>query len=207
MPVHLEHVGKRYNREWIFRGVEHTFTENNPCVVLGANGSGKSTLLQVLSGAIRPSEGKITYTIRNTEVAAESVYRQVTLATPYLELLEELTLEELVSFQEKFKPWRNNMRGNDVIATTGLEKSRNKTLRQFSSGMKQRVRLALAVLADSPLLLLDEPCSNLDAAGIAWYQQLVDANKNDRMILVCSNRQDYEYSFCTQEIRIEDFKK
>lgn len=207
MPVHLEHVGKRYNREWIFRGVEHTFTENNPCVVLGANGSGKSTLLQVLSGAIRPSEGRITYTIRNSAVAAESVYRQVTLATPYLELLEELTLEELVSFQEKFKPWRNNMRGNDVIETTGLEKSRNKTLRQFSSGMKQRVRLALAVLADSPLLLLDEPCSNLDAAGIAWYQQLVDANKNDRMILVCSNRQDYEYSFCTQEIRIEDFKK
>lgn len=207
MPVHLERVGKRYNREWIFRGVDHVFHENEPCVVLGSNGSGKSTLLQVVSGAVRPSEGKITYTINNNTIAAEDIFRQVTLATPYLELLEELTLAELVSFQEKFKPWRGGMRSSDVIAATGLEKAQHKTLRHFSSGMKQRARLALAVLADSSILLLDEPCSNLDAAGIDWYQQLVEANKSDRIILVCSNRQQYEYPFCTKEIRIEDFKK
>jgi ABC-type multidrug transport system ATPase subunit len=207
MPVQLERIGKKYNREWIFRGVDHAFHENEPCVVLGSNGSGKSTLLQVVSGAVRPSEGKITYTIGNQAIAAEEIFTHVTLATPYLELLEELTLAELVSFQEKFKPWRDGMHSSDVIAATGLTKAQHKTLRHFSSGMKQRARLALAVLADTRILLLDEPCSNLDAAGIAWYQQLVEANQSDRIILVCSNRQEYEYPFCTQEIRIEDFKK
>lgn len=207
MPVHLDRVGKRYNREWIFRGVDYVFHENEPCVVLGSNGSGKSTLLQVVSGAVRPSEGKITYTIGSHTIAAEEIFRHVTLATPYLELLEELTLAELVYFQEKFKPWRGGMRSSDVIAATGLAKAQYKTLRHFSSGMKQRARLALAVLADSPILLLDEPCSNLDAAGIAWYKQLVETNQSDRIILVCSNRQEYEYPFCSQEMRIEEFKK
>jgi ABC-type multidrug transport system ATPase subunit len=89
---------------------------------------------------------------------------------------------------------------------TQLEKAKNKQLKYFSSGMKQRVRLALAVLCDSPLLLLDEPTSNLDKKAIDWYQQLVTDHSKNRLIIVASNQQEYEYPFCNKTLMVEDYK-
>ena len=72
--------------------------------------------------------------------------------------------------------------------------------------MKQRVRLVLAILSNTPLLLLDEPTSNLDKKGIEWYKQLMSEYCSERIVMVCSNHQQHEYEFCKNEIVIEKYK-
>jgi ABC-type multidrug transport system ATPase subunit len=205
MKVTLTNIGKRYNTEWIFRNVNHEFDAGQHCVILGGNGSGKSTLLQVIAGNLMASAGDVTYSLGNTR--PENIYSRVSFASPYLDLFEEYTLKEAAGFHVKFKPFFKDISTENFIALTGLEKAADKQLKYYSSGMKQRVRLALAILSDTPLLLLDEPASNLDKKAIDWYQQLVNDHSNNRLIIVCSNQQQYEYSFCTKELNIEDYKK
>jgi ABC-type multidrug transport system ATPase subunit len=206
MQIVLDRISKRFNREWIFQNVNLTIEAEAACLITGGNGSGKSTLLQITAGSLLPSEGSVTWLLQGKKTEPESVYRHVSLAAPYLELMEEFTLQESVAFQAKFKPWRNGMTNEDVIQRSGLSRAKNKALKYYSSGMRQRVRLTLAILADTPLLLLDEPCSNLDADAMNWYGDLVTQQMNKRTILVCSNRQHQESFFCKQEVEIEAFK-
>lgn len=206
MTITLEDTGKHYNREWIFRHLQHVFSPESPCVLLGGNGSGKSTLLRLLAGHLLPSEGTVTYTDQNQVVANELVYAKVSMAAPYLDLYEELKLTEAIAFHAGFKPFRENLSPKQVIERLQLKRAADKALKNYSSGMRQRVKLGLAVLSDTPLLLLDEPISNLDPAGIEWYQELVAEHSAGRTIVVASNRQRAEYDFCSQELVVEDFK-
>lgn len=207
MQITLTDIGKRYNYEWIFRGIHHTFDSSSNYAILGSNGSGKSTLLQLIAGNLLPSQGTLHYTISNTVVDAEKMYQYLSFASPYLELLEELTLTESIIFHSRFKHFYNGLNTSQILALMQLEKAKDKQLKFFSSGMKQRVRLALAILSDTPLLLLDEPTSNLDKKAISWYQELVNAYSNNRLIIVASNQQEYEYPFCNLLLNVEDFKK
>ena len=211
MQITLKNIGKRYNYEWIFRKVDHELTSENNYVILGSNGSGKSTLLQLIAGNLIASEGRIEYKIEKENaglvtVEEENIFRHLSYAAPYLDLLEEFTLAESIEFQAQFKPFRESLTTQQIIEITQLEKAKNKQLKYYSSGMKQRVRLALAILADTPLLLLDEPTSNLDKNAISWYQQLVNMHAANRLIIVASNQQEYEYPFCNKQLSIEDYK-
>ncbi|MES2592109.1 MAG: ATP-binding cassette domain-containing protein [Bacteroidota bacterium] len=207
MQITLNNIGKRYNYEWIFRKVNYEFTVDNNYVILGANGSGKSTLLQTIAGNIIPSEGEIKYESQQKKnITAETVFRNISFASPYLELFEEFTLTESIEFQAQFKPFCKELDLNKIIELTGLEKAKDKQLKQYSSGMKQRVKLALAILSSSPLLLLDEPTSNLDKKAVLWYQNLIQDYSQNRLIIVCSNQLEYEYPFCNKQLNIEDYK-
>jgi ABC-type multidrug transport system ATPase subunit len=216
LQINLTNIGKRYNYEWIFRKVNYEFTSDNNYVLLGANGSGKSTLLQVIAGNLIPSEGGMEYQVSSSKyqdlnaekkiIEEDDIYSHISFAAPYLDLFEEFTLTESIEFQSQFKPFFEGLSVKDIIAITGLEKAKDKQLKYFSSGMKQRVRLALAVLCDSALLLLDEPTSNLDKKAIEWYQQLVNDHSKNRLIIVASNQQEYEYPFCNKMLMVEDFK-
>jgi ABC-type multidrug transport system ATPase subunit len=215
MKISLSNIGKRYNYEWIFRKINYEFTSDNNYVLLGSNGSGKSTLLQVIAGNLIPSEGKTEYEVENlvlekkipsSIIEEENIYKYISYAAPYLDLFEEFTLIESIEFQSQFKPFFEGLSAKDIIAITGLEKAKEKQLKYFSSGMKQRVRLALAILCDSPLLLLDEPTSNLDKKAIDWYQRLVNDHSKNRLIIVASNQQEYEYPFCNKMLMVEDYK-
>ncbi|HTL82429.1 MAG TPA: ATP-binding cassette domain-containing protein [Bacteroidia bacterium] len=206
MLVSLDNIGKKFGREWIFRGVNAEFNFGSPTVILGANGSGKSTLLQIISGSLMTGEGKMKYSENGKDIPEDEIYPKLSYASPYLELMEEMTLEEMIAFQQKFKKWRKNYSNKDVLELSGLAKDKNKFIRNFSSGMKMRTKLTLAILADTSLLLLDEPCSNLDHAACKWYGDLVSANLDNRTAIVCSNEMKDEYFFCKKELRIEDFK-
>lgn len=207
MKINLTNIGKRYNFEWIFRKVNYEFSSEHNYVILGSNGSGKSTLLQIIAGNIIPSEGDIIYqTPGKLEVENEYIFHHLSFASPYLELFEEFTLAESIEFQAQLKPFYKGYSTNQIIELTQLEKAKNKQLKYYSSGMKQRVRLALAILSDTPLLLLDEPTSNLDKKAIDWYSHLVNDFSKDRLIIVCSNQQEYEYPFCDTQLHIEEFK-
>jgi ABC-type multidrug transport system ATPase subunit len=140
-------------------------------------------------------------------IPEDEIFKHISYASPYLELFDEFTLIESIEFQAQFKPFFNGLTSKQIIELTQLEKAKDKQLKYYSSGMKQRVRLALAILCNSPLLLLDEPTSNLDKKSIDWYQNLVDQHSKQRMIIVCSNEQTYEYPFCNKYLHIEDYKQ
>ena len=206
MEIVLENLGRRFNRDWIFRNINYTFSSPQTYAILGINGSGKSTLLQILNGSLSPSEGKLCFFYRHKIVEVEQVYQHVSLAAPYLELIEEFTLNEIIDFHFQFKTYQNGINRNKIIELLQMESSKNKLLRYFSSGMKQRVKLALAFCTDTPLLMLDEPTANLDTQGINWYLQLVEQFSANRLTIICSN-QEHEYQFCQNRLHISDYKK
>jgi len=204
--IELKQTGKKYLREWIFRNASLSINSSEKVVILGPNGSGKSTLLQLFSGSLLPTEGELIHWQNGQRIEPEAVFRKLTYAAPYLELIEEFTLEELIDFHFSFKLPLHKMNYRDILKMTGLESSEKKVFRYFSSGMKQRVKLALAILSDVDLILLDEPCSNLDSSAIKWYQDLVNEYAAGRTIIVCSNNQAEEYSFCDRRIMMSDLK-
>ena len=205
MNITLQNIGRRFNREWIFRGVEYTFNAGESYAILGSNGSGKSTLLQVLNGSLTPSAGILSYEKDGKEVAVEDVFQYLSLAAPYLELIEEFTLSEMIDLHFKFKNYKTGMDNKSVIDLLAMDANKNKLIKYFSSGMKQRLKLALAFCSDTPILMLDEPTSNLDAQGVEWYLGLVEKFAQGRLTIICSN-QPHEYGFCGHQLNISDYK-
>jgi ABC-type multidrug transport system ATPase subunit len=203
--ITLNQIGRRFNRDWIFRGVDHTFISGETYAILGPNGSGKSTLLQVINGSLSPSIGKLNYFYGDKPVEVEQVFQHLSLAAPYLELIEEFTLDEMIDFHFKFKAYKQGIDKAAIIELLNLPGSKNKAIRYFSSGMKQRLKLALAFCADTPILMLDEPTSNLDTQGVDWYLSLVQQFALNRLTIICSN-QEHEYSFCKHRLSIADYK-
>ncbi|MDB5011212.1 MAG: ecfA1 [Mucilaginibacter sp.] len=206
MKITLENIGRRFNRDWIFRGIDFTFNSAETYAILGPNGSGKSTLLQILNGSLSPSAGKICYFKDNNPVEIEQVFQYLSLAAPYLELIEEFALHEVIDFHFKFKPCKAGINTAGIIELLNMQSSKNKLIKYFSSGMKQRLKLALAFCSDTPMLMLDEPTSNLDTQGVDWYLNLVQQFALNRLTIICSNQQ-HEYNFCTHILNVADFKR
>ena len=207
MEITLKDIGRRYNNEWIFRHINYRFESGKSYAVLGHNGSGKSTLLKVLSSSLSPSAGDLIYRDDELLIDKEQVYRRLTIAAPYIELIEEFSLSELLDFHFQFKSYLKGFDKERVLDLLGLKNALNKEIKYFSSGMRQRVKLVLACCSTSDLVLLDEPTSNLDEGGEAWYLKLIDQTKQDsRLFIICSN-QKKEYEFCEETISLADFKK
>lgn len=203
MQIILDGIGKKFGRQWVFRRLDLKISAGERLAILGANGSGKSTLMKIISGWLNPSEGSITYYIENQVLSEPSqLYSYISIASPYLELIEEFTLAELVHFHFLLKKSLYNLTENEIIRISGLEGAKNKLIRHFSSGMKQRLKLTLALISDTPFVLLDEPCSNLDATATEWYQKLISTYGHQRTLIVCSNHQPYEYDFCTEILQL-----
>lgn len=205
MTINLTNAGKRFNRDWIFRSATYTFLPGNSYAITGSNGSGKSTLLQAICGSLGISEGKIEWTSNNKQVDADNVFQYLTIAAPYVEVIEEMTALEFLNFHGQFKPLIAAVSIKEILQVIGLEKAANKQIRYYSSGMKQRIKLAQAIFSDTPLLLLDEPCTNLDVTGFELYNRLIKKYAAGKTIIVSSNDVN-EYSFCQNVISIMDFK-
>jgi len=205
MTISLSDAGKRFNREWIFRHFNYQFTHGQSYAITGTNGSGKSTLLQVLSGSMHFNEGSCDWKINNSLIEPEKVFRQVSICAPYLEVIEEMTVTEFLDFHQAFKSFLPGITTSRAIDMVGLTNAADKQIRYYSSGMKQRVKLAQCIFSDCPLILFDEPCTNLDLAGIDLYNSLIDTYCKERLVIVCSNDKT-EYGFCKEIISIMDYK-
>ncbi|HAS38931.1 MAG TPA: ABC transporter ATP-binding protein [Microscillaceae bacterium] len=205
MEIIADNLSKKFQRDWIFRNLNLHFQTPHSYTIIGPNGSGKSTLLQILAGILPATNGTVTFKSNSEVVPVENIYRYLSIATPYLELIEEFTLLEAVKFHIQFKPLKDNLSIQEFLAIMKLEKSVKKQIKHFSSGMKQRLKLGLAFYSKTDLILLDEPTSNLDNQGIAWYHQEIEKNTKDRLLILCSN-QSYEYEFCENIINITSFK-
>jgi ABC-type multidrug transport system ATPase subunit len=205
MTISLSDAGKRYNRDWIFRHVTYQLTPGNFYAITGPNGSGKSTLLQAISGSLLLNEGKCEWSLPQQSLTPENVYRHVSICAPYLELIEEMTAKEFLDFHQGFKPFLPGLTTQNIIEILGLEKATHKQIRFYSSGMKQRVKLAQCIFSDTALVLLDEPCTNLDSTGINLYHSLIQKYCSKRLVVVSSN-DEVEYGFCKEKINISDYK-
>ncbi|MBL7137393.1 MAG: ATP-binding cassette domain-containing protein [Bacteroidales bacterium] len=206
MTITLNGIGKKFNTEWIFRNLTAGFEAGERTVITGRNGSGKSTLLQVIAGNIHPTAGTIEYILDGKRIPDTEIFRHLSLVAPYQELIEEFTLREMLEFHFSFKPLVDSFTIPKIIDLLAFSQVRTKPILKYSSGMKQRVKLVCALLSDTPLLLLDEPTTNLDKSGINFFLQLITDHTCGRTILVCSNMQKVESEFCRREIRIEEYK-
>ncbi len=200
MKIVAENLGKRFNREWVFRNFNFQFNPGNIYAITGPNGSGKSTLMHVLWGQMLPSVGSVNY---SEPTPACELFKAIAIATPYMDLIDEFTLEEMIRFHFKFK--KSRIPVEKILEKTELESSRVKPLSLFSSGMRQRLKLALAFYSDVPALFLDEPCTNLDKKSVQWYRDQLSQVPGETIIFIASN-QEAEYPASASKIDILLYK-
>ena len=201
MQISLAEACKRFNKEWIFKNLNFQFEAGKHYALVGNNGSGKSTLLQIIAGYSGLTKGSIDW----NPFDANNIYEQISFAAPYLELVEEFTATEQFEFQAQFKPIQKDLSTEKILELIGLKNAAHKQIRYYSSGMKQRLKLALAIFSDCPILLLDEPCSNLDKEGYALYDTLIKEYAMHKLIIVGSN-DPAEYHFCKEQVNLMDYK-
>lgn len=198
MRIEIDKVSKKFGSQWIFRNISATFDSNQSYAIIGANGSGKSTLLKIISGIVTPNEGKAVYTSAGKNIPSEEIYRQLSYSAPYLDLPEELSVAEIIALHQSMRPFKG-------ISATELLKAidiaPDKEIRDCSSGMKQRVKFALAYYTESQILLLDEPTANMDHHWRDWTLDLVKSDKQERITIICSN-EPVEYGFAEVKVRL-----
>lgn len=203
MSLKLINIGKKYKKNWVFKNIHLEFNLPGSYVIMGANGSGKSTLLQIISGQLIPSQGKTSLKIKSKKINIENWYKHQVYVAPYLDLIEEMFLDEFIDFYIKFKPLQKSLTKDELIKIAYLEDSRKKQLKHFSSGMKQRLKLVLAWLTEASIILLDEPCSNLDEKGVEWYKNMATRYSEGKLIIICSNNIESEFFFCKNKLKME----
>ena len=205
MVISMENISKRFGFEWIFKNVNYQFETDKRYAIVGPNGSGKSTLLKIISGGLTPTSGRVFFKVPHVRTPTdELIASEIAFAAPYISLIEEFSLSELYDFHTSFKKMHCNSK-EEFLEILQLSAHKNKFIKNFSSGMRQRLKLGLAFLTRSQVLLLDEPTSNFDTKTIDWYHTLVTKFTADRLLVIGSN-QEHEMSFCTDKLSVMDFK-
>ena len=199
MKITVTNAGKRFNRQWIFRNLVLELNSGNHYAITGHNGSGKSTLLQCLAGSMYLNEGTVHYSNDSAAILPEKQFKHLSICAPYLEVIEEMTAIEFLSYHDNFKPFSTGFNPNNILEEIGLRSSKDKQIRHFSSGMKQRIKLAQAFFSDTEILFLDEPCTNLDEKGVSLYSHLISTHCQNRLVVISSNDKR-EYASCSNEI-------
>lgn len=201
----INNIGKKFSREWIFRGLSYQFKIGEPVAVIGSNGSGKSTLVKALAGIIPLNQGVIDYQLNGKSLTEDAWHKHIGISAPYLELIEEFTLSESIDFHARFRSFIDGVDKKTFIEKLNLEKHKDKYIRDFSSGMKQKLKLGFSFFTENDVLILDEPTANIDQTGFEWYKEEVQ-KLIPRKILIISSNEPKEYTFCKEHISILDFK-
>jgi ABC-type multidrug transport system ATPase subunit len=205
MKIVLDNVAKRFGRDWVLRKLNYQFQSGTAYALRGPNGSGKSTLIRILCGHLTPTKGKIRFENDGLPIPPSSVYRECTLAGPYIDLIEEFTLEEAIDFHFRFKVIQPGLDRQHLPELFELAAARGRYLSEFSSGMRRRLQLGLAICSQSRILLLDEPTVTLDEAGVQWFLGLAERFRQDRLLVVASNVAQ-DFAFCDTTLDVRDFK-
>ncbi|HAA15135.1 MAG TPA: ABC transporter ATP-binding protein [Cytophagales bacterium] len=202
LKIVLDRVSKAYLKQWVIRDMTTELVQGKTYALTGPNGSGKSTLTALLMGLTLPTKGVIRHERDGKPIDPENWYRHLVLAAPYQELIEEFSLDQLLSFHFEFKTPVNGMSKKDIMEAMYLTDARHKAIRYFSSGMKQRLKLGLAFFSESDLLFLDEPTSNLDDQAKAWYHTQLDKMLGKRLVVIASNEPE-EYTKCDNTLSLQ----
>ncbi len=196
MFITLDKLGKKYGNTWVFRNLDYQFEEQQSYAIVGNNGSGKSTLLKIISSYISPNEGNVSY----TNFTKENAFKYFSICAPYIDLKPEFTFRETLTFIQKFNPLTKTI--DNIIKNFDYQE--DKLIKDYSSGMYQRVKLSIALYSSTPILLLDEPTSNLDDEGKNWYYKEVKKLSNKKTIIIASNIKE-EYESCKHLINLKKY--
>ncbi|MEF8816288.1 MAG: ATP-binding cassette domain-containing protein [Salinibacter sp.] len=202
-----DHVGHYFGRLLLFRELSLTLHAGETLAVTGANGAGKSTLLRILAGLLTPRTGTATLAVDGDSVPADEHPLRTGLVAPAVGVYEELTARETLRFLARARRVAAPAtRINEVLARVGLVGRADDRVETYSSGMRQRVKYAAALLSLPPLLLLDEPVANLDAAGRKMVASITESWRTQgRLLVVATNRPD-EAERHDRRLRIEDHR-
>ncbi len=205
MEIKLEGISKKYGSQWVFKDIQYHFKPNRKYALIGSNGAGKSTLINIIIGKIPSTRGEVSYKFEGAPISVDHFYKHLSIATTSMSLIEEFSLRELLHFHFKFRKPIKGITRDNIIDLLQLKKESRKYISNFSSGMKQRLKIGLALLTDSNILILDEPGSNLDEKSKEWYQELLMKFLGDRLLIIASNEKD-DYRICDDMIDLSEFK-
>ncbi len=203
--IQLFDVGKRYRDGWVLKDLRGQFESGTRYAITGPNGSGKSTLLKMICGYLTPTVGRVTHLQNGKEIHRADIYRYISYAAPYTDLPEELTYGEVLNFYTRLKPLRSGVLLDELPELFGIEAPLTRHVQDFSSGMKQRLRIGLACVSDTPLLILDEPATNLDTKAVDHIARLIDRFAEDRLIIIASN-DERDLVSCKRSLNVLDYK-
>lgn len=201
ISVEIDRVYKRFQNEWIIKDFSHSFEKGSITGVSGRNGSGKTTLIRIIAGLLVPSKGKVSYHLDSKSLKEHEWYKYLSYSAPYIVLNEELTAVETFNFVSKLKPY-SDMQSDKFLKISYLDRDFDKQIKNYSSGMKQRLSLALSLLNDCPLLILDEPTSYLDLEAKNWFYNLLDKRKSNKTIILASNEAG-DFGSCDKVLNIK----
>lgn len=200
ISLSVKDLKKNFDRKQIFDNITFELGNSTSLAIAGRNGSGKSTLIKILANLLSPTSGTIELNIDNNLLNRKDYYKHIGFVSPYLNLYDEFTGKENLEIVSKIRGL-NNFSIDEVLNQTGLYERRNDLLKIYSSGMKQRLKMAFAFLHNPNVLLLDEPTSNLDKDGIDIVTHIINEYKKDRIVIIATN-DEYEKSLCEKEVRL-----
>lgn len=206
MEILFRGAGRKFPGQIVFQNLDLHLEKGSSWAILGGNGSGKSTFLKCAFGALSLSDGQVEHRQNGITLSMADAALQIAYAAPYLELIEELQVLDFLQKAEGFRPFKQGLKAQDVLERALLKEAASKKIRNLSSGMKQRLRLCLALLSETNLVILDEPGSNLDQKGLAWYRELLESEIGSRTLLIGTNYNEDEAFLCKQELRITDYQ-
>ncbi len=200
MEILVQNLSKKFRQEFVLKSFSHSFKSGQSYALTGPNGSGKSTLLQLIAQFTLPNSG----TVEMTGIDPELAYSHITYAAPYVELIEEYTLPEHLDILVKNKYLPASVTLELLEDFIDLQPGRFKLIKNYSSGMRQKIKLGFALLSDRSVLLLDEPTTNFDEQAKNWFFNRLEQQRH-KLIIVASN-EAREIEFCKEKIDILDFK-
>jgi ABC-type multidrug transport system ATPase subunit len=188
MTITIDQLSKRYGSSWVIRKGSYTFDAPNVYALQGPNGSGKSTLLKLLAGFLTPSYGSILYKSSNgASISRDEIYKKIAFVAPYIDLPDQLTVQEITVMHGKLKGFVDNKTPEEVVDHAYLTTAKNLFIHELSSGMLQRLKLALTIFSQAEILIIDEPGMNLDSKAKAWYLNHLLRYHQNRLIIIASN--------------------
>ncbi len=198
--IHIQHISKKFQRNLLYKGFSLDVFPQDKIAITGPNGSGKSTLLKLMIGLISPTSGSIEYKYNQHPIERSKWHKYVNVAAPYMNLMDDFTVLECVEHINSFRQFQ--LPPSEMIKLLELAQHLHKPIKYLSSGMKQKLKLMLAIMDRAPVLLLDEPLSNMDERNTQWYSEMIHQWAMSKTIIVFSNHQKKEYSFCGKQIEL-----
>lgn len=214
VEITCDHLSKSFSGKTIFRDLSLKISTLESLSITGRNGSGKSTLLKVIANIIHPSKGKVSIRENNTEINVENHFQKMGFLSPYMNLYDELTGFENLDFFYKLKSSGDfksqSVKNfteyiNSVLRKVNLFEKRSEPVKYYSSGMKQRLKIAFAIMNEPEILLMDEPGTNLDNSGIELIHEISGEQRKNGILLIATNNNN-EKELCDQNLNIEDYK-
>jgi len=200
--LNVDNIGKRFGTRKVFSKINFSLQTGDSIAVVGANGSGKSTLLKVMLSILAPTKGTVVYKNEDTILDDDNFRSYLSFVAPYLNLYDHLTAEENLTFFSTVAGFHiTGKKINSLLEQVGLEGRGMDFVVEYSSGMKQRLKYAVALLKKPEFLFIDEPTSNLDEDGKKIVSEIIEELRKDSIIIIATNEKE-EYDLAKNIIRL-----